>query len=295
MSVSDRADTPDGSVPGGATARRMILGSRLRKLREAADISRAEAAYAIRCSDSKISRLELGRVGFRERDVADLLTMYGVSDPAERQMFLDMVKSSTERGWWHRYSEQLKEWFHGYLGLEESASRIQTWELQFVPGLMQTEEYARAVVTGGWSDLSDEDAENAVRVRMRRQAILARPDGPKLWAVVDESVLHRPIGGRAVMRAQIERLLELTRQSNVVLQVLPYRRSGYAAEGAFSVLRFAEPELPDVVYIEHLAGALYLDKRAEVEPYGHAFDRLIVDAETPQQSRQVLNKARAEI
>ncbi|MGH3796615.1 MAG: helix-turn-helix domain-containing protein [Pseudonocardiaceae bacterium] len=297
MTTGRPADSSGGTAgqAGGPTARRIVLGIRLRRLREAAEISRAEAGYAIRGSDSKISRLELGRVSCKERDVADLLTMYGVSDPEERAVFLDMVKRSNEPGWWHRYTDLLADWFHDYLGLEESASRIQSCELQFLPGLLQTEDYARAIATRGWSELASDGAERQVAVRMRRQALLARPDAPKLWAVIDESVLHRPIGGRGVMLAQIEHLLELTKRPNITLQVLPYRFSGYSAEGSFTVLRFPEPELPDVVYIEHLSGALYLDKRAETELYSRVFDRLTVDAETPGQTRQVLSKVRAEI
>jgi transcriptional regulator with XRE-family HTH domain len=280
---------------GGPTARRIIVGVRLRRLREAAEISRAEAGYAIRASESKISRLELGRVGFKERDVADLLTMYGVTDPQERETFLDMVKRSNEPGWWHRYTDLVADWFQDYLGLEESASRIQACEMHFLPGLLQTEDYARAIATRGWSDLAGDRADRHVAVRMRRQALLARPDAPKLWAVIDESVLHRLIGGRQVMIAQLEHLLELTKRPNITLQILPYRFSGYAAEGSFTMLRFAEPELPDVVYIEHLSGALYLDKRADAELYGRVFDRLTVNAETPADSRQLLAKVRAEI
>lgn len=291
---ADSTRGPAGQA-GGSTARRVILGVRLRRLREAAEISRAEAGYAIRSSESKISRLELGRVGFKERDVTDLLTMYGVTDPDEREMFLDMVKRSNEPGWWHRYSDTLADWFQDYLGLEESASRIQACEMHFLPGLMQTEDYARAIATRGWSEIPTERAERLVAVRMRRQALLARPDAPKLWAVIDESVLHRPIGGRQVMLAQIDHLLELTKRPNITLQVLPYKFSGYAAEGSFTILRFAEPELPDVVYIEHLSGALYLDKRADAELYSRVFDRLTVDSEIPDHSRQLLAKVRAEI
>lgn len=291
---ADSSRGPAGQ-PGGSTARRIMLGVRLRRLREAAEISRAEAGYAIRGSDSKISRLELGRVSFKERDVADLLTMYGVTDSEEREVFLDMVKRCNEPGWWHRYTDLLTDWFQDYLGLEEAACRIRTYELQFLPGLMQTEDYARAIATGGWSGLASAGAERQVAVRMRRQALLTRSDAPKLWAVVDESVLHRPIGGRGVMLAQIDYLLELAKRPDITLQVLPYRFSGYAAEGSFTMLRFAEPELPDVVYIEHLTGALYLDKRAETELYSRVFDRLTVDAETPDQTRHLLAKARAEI
>lgn len=292
---SDASHGPAAAQSGKPTARRIVLGARLRRLREAAEISRAEAGYAIRGSESKISRLELGRVSFKPRDVADLLTMYGVTEAEEREVLLEMVKESNEPGWWHRYTDQVADWFQDYLGLEESASRIQTYEQQFLPGLMQTEDYAKAIATRGWSQLASQSAERQVTVRMRRQALLARPDAPKLWAVIDESVLHRPIGGSRVMLAQIEHLLELTKRPNISLQVVPYPLSGYAAEGSFTMLRFTEPELPNVVYIEHLSGALYLDKRSDTELYRRVFDRLTVDAKTPDHTRQLLAKARAEI
>jgi transcriptional regulator with XRE-family HTH domain len=292
--------TPDptashGAGQGGPTARRIMLGVRLRRLREAAEISRADAGYAIRGSESKISRMELGRVSFKPRDVADLLTMYGLTDLEEREAFLEMVKRSNEPGWWQRYTDLLADWFQDYLGLEESASRIQTYEQQFFPGLMQTEDYARAIATRGWSELASQSVQRRVEVRMRRQALIARPDAPKLWAVIDESVLHRPIGGRRVMLAQIEHVLELSKRPNITLQLVPYPRSGYDAEGSFTMLRFAQPELPDVVYIEHLGGALYLDKRPDTEMYGKVFDRLTVNADTPDHTRQLLAKARAEM
>lgn len=281
-----------GEQSGAPTARRIVLGAQLRRLREAADITRADAGYAIRGSDSKISRMELGRVGFKERDVADLLAMYGISSADERGVFLEMVRKSNERGWWHRYSGTMPNWFQDFVGLEESASLIQSYELQFVPGLMQTEEYIRCVVSHGRPHTIDEDGERRVALRLQRQKVLTRPGAPRLWAVVDESVLHRPIGGHRVLREQLEYLLELTRQPNVTLQILPYQMSGYAAEGAFSMLRFAEPTLPDVVYIEHIGGALYLDRVEELELYGRVLDRLAVDAESPDRTRQLLSKFR---
>ncbi|HEY6422688.1 MAG TPA: DUF5753 domain-containing protein [Pseudonocardiaceae bacterium] len=189
----------------------------------------------------------------------------------------------------------MADWFQDYLGLEESASRIQTWEQQFIPGLLQTEDYARAISARGWSAVPSISVDRQVAVRTQRQALLHRPAQPKLWAIVDESVLHRLIGGRRVMLTQIEHLLELTKRPNTVLQILPYLFSGYAAEGSFTMLRFAEPELPDVVYIEHLSGALYLDKRSDTELYGRVFDRLTVDAHTPHHTQQLLEKAIAEI
>jgi transcriptional regulator with XRE-family HTH domain len=284
-----------GDQRGSPTARRIMLGARLRRLREAAEISRAEAGFAIRSSETKISRLELGRVSFKPRDVTDLLTMYGVTDPEKREAFLEMVKRSNEPGWWHRYTDLVADWFQDYLGLEESASRIQTWEQQFVPGLLQSEDYAKAIISHGWSPMAAQSVQRQVGLRIRRQALLGRPAPPKLWAVIDESVLHRPIGGRRVLLDQVEHLIKLTARPNITLQIVPYQFSGYAAEGSFTALRFAEPELPDVVYIEHLTGALYLDKRSDTELYGRVFDRLTVDAYTPDHSRQLLMKVRTEI
>jgi transcriptional regulator with XRE-family HTH domain len=286
---------PGGDAGYGPTARRMILGTQLRRLRERAEISRAEAGYSIRGSESKISRLELGRVGFKERDVTDLLTMYGVTDLDEREQFLSLVKQSNQPGWWHRYNDLMPRWFDDFVGLEEAAARIQAYELQFVPGLMQTEDYARAIASHGRPEAANDDVERMVALRMRRQKVLMSPKAPRLWAVVDESVLHRPIGGRKVLKEQVERILELTALPNISLQVVPYRMSGYAAEGAFTLLRFAEPELPNIAYVEHLTGALYLEKPDEIESYSRALDRLAVDAETPDRSRQFLTKIRAEI
>jgi len=145
VAAVDPREGSDAEHRGSPTARRIMLGARLRRLREAAEITRAEAGFAIRSSESKISRIELGRVSFKARDVADLLTMYGVTDLEKREAFLEMVKRSNEPGWWHRYTDSVADWFQDYPGLEESSSRIQTWEQQFVPGLLQTEEYAKAV------------------------------------------------------------------------------------------------------------------------------------------------------
>jgi hypothetical protein len=273
----------------------MILGSQLRRLREQAAITRSEAGYNIRGSESKISRLELGRVGFKERDVADLLTMYGITESSERAAFLDMVKESNQPGWLRRYNDLMPGWFNDYVGLEEAATRIQTWEPLYVPGLLQTEDYARAIASHGRPEASDDAVERRVALRMRRQKLLQRPDAPRLWAVVDESVLYRPIGGSKALRTQIEYLLEVTAQPNISVQILPFRLSGYAAEGAFALLRFAEPELPNIAYVEHLTGALYVEKLDEIEAYSRSLDRLAVDAETPDRSRQILAKRLAEI
>lgn len=281
--------TTSGSATG-PTARRMVLGGQLRRLREGRNISREEAGDAIRGSESKISRLELGRVSLKERDVADLLVLYGVTDGDERESFLELVRESNQPGWWHRYHDLLPRWFQDYVGLEESASRIQTYEVAFVPGLVQTEHYARAVVQRGLPDAAVDEVERRVSLRMRRQDLLAEPSSSRLWAVVDEAVLHRAVGGTDVLREQLKHLLEVTTQPNISLQVVPFRFGGSAAESSFTLLRFADPELPDVVYLEHLCGALYLDKPDEVEIYSKVAQRLAVEAETPDESRRTLER-----
>jgi hypothetical protein len=295
MAVDAGSTSPDGGQSGAPTARRMILGAQLRRLRERAEITRADAGYAIRSSESKMSRIELGRVSFKERDVADLLTMYGVSDPAERETFLEMVKQSNQPGWWHRYTDVIPNWFNDYVGLEESASRIQSFEHQFVPGLLQTEDYARAIISHGKLPFTTDDIERRVDLRMRRQKILARPDAPRLWVVIDESVLRRHIGGTSVFKEQLTKLLEMTSLPNISLQILTHSSESQPAEGAFTMLRFADAELPTIVYVEHIKGALYLDRLDEIEAYGRVLDALAVAAETPDTSRQLLSKARAEL
>jgi len=279
----------------GPTARRMILGSQLRRLREEAGITRQQAGYNIRGSESKISRLELGRVGFKERDVTDLLTMYGVDDPTERRAFLDMVKQSNEPGWWRRFGDTMPNWFTDLVGLEEAAARIQIWEPIYVSGLLQVEPYARAIFSHGRPDMADERVDQLVALRMRRQKMFSRPDAPRVWMVLDESVLHRPIGGQKVLKQQLEYLLEMSALPHVSIQVLPYESSGLSAEHAFSLLRFGEPELPNIAYVEYLTGAHYIEKREEIEKYSRALDMLAVDAETPERSRTMLAKRRQEI
>ncbi|MGW5518951.1 helix-turn-helix domain-containing protein [Nocardia africana] len=277
----------------GPTALRIAVGGQLRKLREAAGITREAAGEHIRGSHAKISRLELGRTGFKERDVRDLLTLYGVDNAEEREMFLDLVSRANQPGWWHSYNDLLPQWFETYLGLEHASKSIRTFEGQLVPGLLQTEEYTRSVVA-----LGHENAEAARRVELRkkRQEILDRPGAPTLWAVLDEAVLHRPIGGEQVLRAQLDHLVEVSMKPNVTIQVLPYAAGGHAAAGSsFTMLRFAEPELPDIVYLEQLTSALYLDRQQDLELYRQVMDRLSVQAEPPERSREMMRKAAADL
>ncbi len=274
---------------GGPTALRILLGAHLRRLREAQGVSREDAGWEIRASESKISRMELGRVGFKERDIADLLTLYGVDDDEERERLLTLAHQANTPGWWHRFGDVLPSWFQSYLGLEASAALVRTYEVQFVPGLLQTEDYARAVVLLGHGRAQAEEIDRRVALRMRRQEILDRADPVQLWAVMDEAVLRRPIGSPAVMRAQLEALLVATSRPNVRLQVIPFHAGGHsAAGGAFSILRFPDQELPDVVYIEQLTSALYLDKRDDVDHYFAAIERLCVEADPPDRTPDIL-------
>ncbi|RAY15987.1 transcriptional regulator [Actinomadura craniellae] len=261
----------------------------MRRLRESRGVSRPEAGYAIRASESKISRMELGRVSFKERDVADLLTLYGVADRDERDSLLRMAKEANTPGWWHRYTEVLPHWFQTYVGLEEAASMIRTYELQFVPGLLQCESYARAVIRQGNAEADEAEIDQRVDLRMRRQRRLTEPAAPRLWAVLDEAALRRPIGGPEVMREQFEHLIAMSKLTNVTIQVMPFQFGGHAAEGgAFSLLRFPHSDLPDVVYVENLIGSLYLDKRDDVDVYLQAMERLCVDSATPEQTIEFL-------
>ena len=276
--------------PGsGPTVLRILLGSQLRMLREAKGITREEAGYAIRASGSKISRMELGRVSFKERDVTDLLKLYGVEDD-ETATLVELAIQANSPGWWHKYGDVLPDWFQVYVGLEEAASLIRLYEVQFVPGLLQTADYARAVVQLGQPGAAPQEIERRISLRLARQELLTKPGGPRLWAIVDEAALRRPIGGKEVMRAQLVQLLEATEQPQVTLQVMPFRSGGHAAEaGAFTIMRFPEPDLPDVVYLEQLTSALYLDKRDDVEKYTEVMERLSVEAESPERSVHILS------
>jgi transcriptional regulator with XRE-family HTH domain len=267
----------------------MMLGSQLRRFREAAGVSPEQAAYEIRASRSKISRMEHGRVGFKGRDVDDLLTLYGIQDDQVRVKLLTYAQQASTPGWWSKYDDVLPDWFESYLGLEGAASVIRTFELQFVHGLFQTEAYARAVTTLGNKSASPEEVDRRVSVRLKRQDVLAGFEPPQVWSVMDEAVLRRPVGGRAVMRDQLTHLIEVASLPRVTIQVVPFALGGHAAAGgSFTVLRFAEPEVPDIVYIEHLTSALYLDGREDVDHYLEVMNDLSTEALTPARSAALL-------
>jgi transcriptional regulator with XRE-family HTH domain len=285
-----------GQPGGGPTVLRILLGAQLRRLREAAGISREDAGYQIRASGSKISRLELGRVSFKERDVSDLLEFYGVTDRIQREGLIALAKEANSPAWWQKYADVVPDWFAVYVGLEEAAQLIRLYEVQFVPGLLQTEDYARAVITLGAPGVTPEEVERRVALRLGRQKLLTRENAPRLWAVIDEAALRRPIGGRDVLRAQLERLISAAGEPNITLQVMPFLYGGHAAEGgAFTIMRFPEADLPDMVYMEQLTGALYLDKPEDVERYAAVMERLSVAGTSPDRTQEILSGILKEI
>jgi transcriptional regulator with XRE-family HTH domain len=277
----DEASLPHEQA--GPTVARVLLGARLRKLREDAQVTRDDAGRAIRGSESKISRLELGRTGFKRRDVSDLLARYGVSDEAERATLLALAEQANTAGWWRDYEDVLPGWFEPYLGLEQAASLIWTYETLFVPGLLQTPDYARAVLqSGAGDDAPGAETGRRTALRMQRQQILHRPDPPHVWAVIDEAALRRPVGGRVVMRAQIRHLMESAQFPHIRLQVLPFSAGGCAGTGVpVTLLRFPEAELADVVYLEQLISATYPARPADLACYRTALTRLAAQAHTP--------------
>lgn len=273
----------------GSVVRRMLLGSHLRRLRESRSITREKAGYSIRASESKISRMELGRVSFKTRDVEDLLTLYGIADEAERTSLLSLAKEANVAGWWHSYSDVLPSWFPTYVGLEGAASLIRSYEVQFVHGLLQTEAYAHAVVARGMKGASEADIERRVALRLERQKYLVSESAPDFHVVLDEAALRRPYGDREVMRGQLQHLIDISQRPNVRLQVMPFSFGGHAGEsGAFTVLSFPESDLSDVVYLEQLTSALYLDKREDVTQYEKAMKELQQDSPGPDESRDLL-------
>ena len=274
----------------GPTALRIALGAQLRRLREESHVSVADAAEAIRATHSKISRLERGRSGAKQRDVADLLSLYGLTDEAQREELLALARQANTPGWWQPYTDILPSWFELYLGLEKAASIIRLYEVQFVHGLLQTEDYARAVILIANAHAPAEEIERRVSVRMKRQLLLTQPDAPQVWAVLDEAALRRWPAGPEVMRAQLKHLLEVTELPNVTLQIAPFDVGPHAAAGGpFTILRFPEPDLPDMVYLEQLNSAVYLDHPDDVIDYVTVMDQLAVRARTGPDSKDMIS------
>jgi transcriptional regulator with XRE-family HTH domain len=256
------------------TVRRRRLALELRRLREAAKLTCEEVADRLECSASKISRVETGRVSVSPRDVRDMLDIYGV--PVEqRAALVQLARDSRQKGWWHAYSDTIQPHFATYLGLESAASEIRIYEVSLIPGLLQTEDYARAVIRAGMMTGPAEDLDRRVELQMARQPALTRDDPPRLWAVLDEAALRRRVGGAGLMRLQLEHLLGLAALPNVALQVIPFGGGAHPAMGRpFVILVFPERVDTDVVYLEDLTSSLYLEDLAEVDRYNVFFNHL---------------------
>ncbi|RPE46124.1 helix-turn-helix protein [Streptomyces sp. Ag109_O5-1] len=285
-----RSNAGSSSAP---TVLRMILGRRLQERRQEAGVSLEDAARALRVAPLTIRRLEKAEVALKPLYVEKLLETYG-ADRQETEEFVAFAERANEPGWWHTYRDVLPTWFSAYVSLETGAKTLRTYEPHYVTGLLQTREYARAVLGGGFPNDRDEELDRRVDLRLRRQALLDRPDAPTLWVVMEEAVLHRVVGGPEVMRAQIERLLEVMELDHVSVDVVPFTAGAHVGACApFTYFRFEEPELPDVVYSEILSGAMYLDQRSDVVAHLEAHNRMSL-LTSDAQSRGLLNRMRKE-
>ncbi|GHH17078.1 helix-turn-helix domain-containing protein [Streptomyces rubradiris] len=278
------------------TVGQVVLGRRLQDLRERAGLKREEAARVLHVAPATVRRMETAEVALKIPYLQLLLKAYGVPDD-EADVFVQLAEEANRPGWWQRFHDILPGWFSMYVSLEGAASLIRSYEPHFVPGLLQTEDYARGVLkSGAVGQTSPDDIERHVDLRMRRQALLTRPDAPRFWAVMDETALRRPVGGPEVMRAQIDKLLEATELAHVTLQVAPFANGPHPGTyGPFVLFRFAVSELPDMVYSEYLTGAVYLDARAEVATHLEVMDRMAAQAATAQRTKEILRDLRKEL
>ncbi|MCX4904620.1 helix-turn-helix transcriptional regulator [Streptomyces sp. NBC_00878] len=283
---------------GAPSVLRMILGRQLEELRNRAGLTFEQAGEAIGVSHSTIRRMEAAKVArLRLPDAEKLLQVYGVTDQQEIDTFLKSVREANKRGWWHTYRDVLPDWFAAYLSLEQAALQIRAYEPQFVHGLLQTEKYARALLGAGNPHAPTEATERRVALRMRRQELLTRPSPPRAWIVMDETVLRWPVGGPEVMRAQIDHLIEVNSLPQVTLQIMPFKNGPHPAmrAGAFHLFRFRARELPDIVYLNGLVGAVYLDKDDDVVVYREALDRLGAQSAPARKTEALLGEIRKEL
>jgi hypothetical protein len=282
-------------APASPTVLRLILGRQLQTLREQAGLSYDQAASAIYASPWTVRRMEKAEVGLKLNYVKSLLMAYGITDLREIDSFLGLAREANKPGWWQSYPDVLPAWFRVFPGLEQAASLIRGYEPHCVPGLLQTQDYARALTLAGYPAARTEEVDRRVALRLTRQHILTRPDPPVLWIVLDETVLRRPAGGPAVMRAQLDHIIDATARPNITLQIAPLAIGAHPLMyGMFHLLRFPPAELPDVIYGENLTSAFYLDKPADVAAYTEALDRLCAQASPADKTATILRQIRTE-
>jgi len=264
----------------------------LKRLREAARFTQENVAERLDWHPTKIMRIETGRTAPHPNDVRLMLDLYGVTDHDQFNALVKLAKDAKQRGWWYSYRDVLLNRYEFFIGLEWEARSIRDFELAMIPGLLQTEEYARALITGGPVELEREDVERRVEVRIARQRVLARDDRPQLWAILDEAAIRRVVGGPEVMRRQLDHLAAVSEQRKITLQVVPFGTGSHPGQlGPFIILKFAEPAEPEVVYMETVGGNLYVDKAEEVRLYTTAFERLRAASLSPAQTRAMLHAA----
>ncbi|MFE2429454.1 helix-turn-helix domain-containing protein [Streptomyces sp. NPDC059373] len=278
------------------TVGQVVLGKRLQTLREKAGLRREDAATVLRVAPTTIRRMETAEVALKIPYVQLLLRAYGIAAD-EADAFITLAEEANKPGWWQRFHDILPDWFSVHVSLEGAASLIRSYEPHFIPGLLQTEDYARAILrTGSVGQISPDEIERHVALRMERQTLLTRPDAPRLWVVLDETVLRRPVGTPAVMRAQADRLLKAATMPNVTVQIAEFASGHHPGTyGPFVLFRFAVPELPDMVYVEYLTGAVYLDERAEVASHLEVMDHMVAQAATAQRTKEILRDFRKEL
>jgi transcriptional regulator with XRE-family HTH domain len=277
------------TVDRSPTIRRRQLIAELKRLRESADLTQAEVAQRLDWHHTKLFRIESGRTGPHPNDVRVMLEVYGITDRIRREALVQLAKDGRQRGWWYSYRDVLPGRYEFFIGLEAEAVSIRAFELAVVPGLLQTEDYSRALVRGGPLELDSAEVEGLVEVRVTRQQVLARPDRPQLWAILDESAIRRIVGGPTVMRAQLQCLVAMSEQGKTTIQVVPYSVGAHPGTvGSFMILGFAEPGEIDVAYMETVGGSVSVDKAEEVQHYATAFDHLRAVALSPDDSRVML-------
>jgi DNA-binding XRE family transcriptional regulator len=281
----------EDSAPGRAnpTVRRRRLGSLLRKLREQTGMTAEEVAQKLLVSQSKISRLENGRRSISPRDVRDLCEVYSVQDETMVDGLMTMARESRQRGWWHAFGDVP---YSVYIGLEAEASAVLSYESLFVPGLLQTPDYARAVIAGVQPESTAEQIDKRAHIRMVRQELIDTPENPlRVWAVLDEAALHREVGNPATMRKQLAHLIEYSLRPHITVQVLPFGVGAHPGMcGTFSILEFNDALDANVVYLEGVTSDLYLEKESDVRLYSMMYEHLRAQALNADQTRELISR-----
>lgn len=287
---------PNAVSTAGPTVRRRRLGTELRRLREAHALKLEEAADRIGLAPSTLSRIETGKAPTRSAYLTTMLEMYGVTDPSQRQILADMAREGHRKGWWAAYEDILPTGFGVYVGLEAEAAALRVFEDQVVHGLLQTEDYARAITSAVRLGLTPGEVDRVVQLRLQRQTVLTRPQPLGLWLILNEAVIRRPVGGPEVMRTQLEHLLAAIQWPNVTLQILPLASGAHPAlSGPFCIVQFPERSDPDVVYTEGVAGHAFLEKEADIRACAEAFDLLRAAALSPAATAAAIGGAIAEV